>query len=79
MAGNTLAHWLKARHVQELIITQVDLLTPSFVEDAIACYQHGITIVPMTHFYERITGRIPVEYIERDWMFVLATWYKPAV
>lgn len=77
LVGNTLAHWLKARHVQELIITQVDLLTPSFVEDAIACYQHGITIVPMTHFYERITGRIPVEYIERDWMFVLPLGTSP--
>ena len=77
LQGNTLANWLKARHVQELIITQVDLLTPSFVDDAIACYQYGITIVPMAHFYERITGRIPVEYIERDWMFVLPLGTSP--
>src|SRR5690606_16583057 len=34
-------------------------------------YERGVNVIAMPVLYERITGRVPVEHIDNNWMVVL--------
>jgi len=36
-----------------------------------ACYEMGVDVIPMTALYEHLTGRVPINYIDETWFFVL--------
>ena len=57
--------------VVELIVATPCELTEDLFQGVMDCYQQGISIVPMTILYERLTGRVPVELVGRDWAIVL--------
>lgn len=70
--GDDLLNFVQRDQISELIITathQLDAATFGAVMDA---YERGITIMPMALLYERISGRVPVEYIQEDWAVVFA-------
>ncbi|NPV67950.1 MAG: sugar transferase [Anaerolineae bacterium] len=57
--------------VTELIIATPCELSGDLFQGVMDCYQQGISIVPMAILYERLTGRVPVQYVGKDWAIVL--------
>jgi exopolysaccharide biosynthesis polyprenyl glycosylphosphotransferase len=49
-----------------IAITHHDAMAHELFQGIVNCYELGITVMPMDTFYERITGRLPVEHIGRD-------------
>jgi len=63
---------LARRHdVAELIVATPCELSGDLFQGVMDCYQQGISIVPMAILYERLTGRVPVQYVGKDWAIVL--------
>lgn len=59
-------------NVSELIIAYGDQLPGDVFQGVMACYEKGVTIVPMPLLYEQITGRVPVEHVgTAHWAVVL--------
>lgn len=57
--------------VTEVIVATPCELTGELFQGVMDCHQQGISIVPMTLLYERLTGRVPVEYVGKDWAIIL--------
>jgi exopolysaccharide biosynthesis polyprenyl glycosylphosphotransferase len=55
----------------ELIVATPCELTGELFQGVMDCHQQGISIVPMAILYERLTGRVPVEFVGKDWAIVL--------
>lgn len=56
----------------DMIIMAIDYRTdPDLFQEAIGLAQHGISVVPMTIAYERVSGKVPVEYIGDQWYMAL--------
>jgi len=36
-----------------------------------ACFETGVDVIPMTVLYERLTGRVPINYIDEAWFLTL--------
>ncbi len=73
---------LARRHdVAELIVATPCELSGDLFQGVMDCYQQGISIVPMAILYERLTGRVPVQYVGKDWAIVLpietASFFDP--
>ncbi len=68
-------------NVVELIVATPCELTGELFQGVMDCYQQGISIVPMAILYERLTGRVPVEFVGKDWAIVLpietASFFDP--
>lgn len=59
-------------HISELIIAYGHELPGDVFQGVMACYEQGLTIVPMPLLYEQITGRVPVEHVgTAHWAVVL--------
>lgn len=74
--GADLANFIARDSISELVMTstRMDGVTFQAVMDA---YEHGVAITPMPLLYERITERVPVEYVGDNWMVVLPLEDKP--
>lgn len=57
--------------VMELIVATPCELSGALFQGVMDCYQQGISIVPIAILYERLTGRVPVELVGKDWAIVL--------
>ncbi len=63
-----------AHGVSELIMAYVNEVPDDVFAGVLACYERGVTIVPMPVLYEQITGRIAIEHVkEHMWTLVLPT------
>ncbi len=70
-SGSHLVDTALRERVTELIVATPCELSGELFQGVMDCYQQGISIVPMTLLYERLTGRVPVEYVGKDWAIVL--------
>src|SRR5690606_12376723 len=71
--GADLMNFVTRDRVSELIITSTRSLSGETFQAVMDAYERGITVIPMTLLYERITGRVPVEHLSDDWPIVLLT------
>ncbi len=53
--------------VNEIVLSLSSSLQGSAFESILNCFEHGIQITPMPLMYERLTGRVPVEYVGQQW------------
>lgn len=72
-AGADLMNFVARDRISELIVTSTRELSGDVLHNALDAYERGVTVVPMTLLYERITGRVPVEHMSDDWAIVLLT------
>lgn len=57
--------------VSELVVTSTRELSGPVFQGVMDAYVRGLTIVPMPLLYERVTGRVPVEHVNKHWAVVL--------
>lgn len=69
-SGDDLLNYVLRDQIREIIITATHELDASTFRAVMTAYELGIVIVPMTILYERITGRVPVEFVNEDWGIV---------
>lgn len=72
-SGADLMNFVARDRVSELIITSTRDLSGEMFQAVMDAYERGITVIPMTLLYERITGRVPVTHMSDDWAIVLLT------
>jgi exopolysaccharide biosynthesis polyprenyl glycosylphosphotransferase len=71
--GADMMNFVARDRISEIIITSTRDLNDDTYRSALDAYERGVTVVPMTLLYERITGRVPVEHMSDDWAIVLLT------
>lgn len=54
--------------VAELILAVDDKPSPTLIQALVACQEDGLDVVPMASVYEQLLERVPVEYLESDWV-----------
>jgi len=69
--GSEMLALARERDVSELIVATPSELSGELFQGLMACYEQGISIVPMALLYERLTGRVPVEHVGKDWAIIL--------
>lgn len=69
--GDDLLELALSNLVVELIVATPCELSDDLFQGVMACYRQGISIVPIAILYERLTGRVPVELVGKDWAIVL--------
>lgn len=69
--GNTLMDCASREQVSELIITSTRELPGDLFQGVMDAYEAGIVITPMPLLYERLTERVPVEHVGKNWAVVL--------
>ncbi len=57
--------------VTELVVTSTRELSGQIFQGVMDAYVRGLTVVPMPLLYERVTGRVPVEHVNKHWAVVL--------
>ena len=65
---------LVAEHNADLVVVAIrhpSTIHPELLQALLDCREQGIRIEPMTHLYERLTGRVPVEYAGHDLRVIL--------
>lgn len=69
--GSDIVRLITRDRVTELIVTSTRELDGKTFQGVMDAYVYGINIVPMPLLYERITGRVPVEHVNKNWAVVL--------
>lgn len=70
--GRDLPRLVKRLAISELIVAYDTALPVDVFQGILACYEQGVTIVPMPILYEQITGRVPIEHVGQvHWAVVL--------
>lgn len=67
---DTLAYVLRD-DISELIVTSTRELSGELFQGVMDAYVRGVNIIPITTLYEQITGRVPVEHVNKNWAVVL--------
>lgn len=71
--GADLMNFVVRDRISELVITSTRVLNGVTFQTVMDAYERGITVIPMTLLYERVTGRVPVEHMSDDWPIVFLT------
>jgi exopolysaccharide biosynthesis polyprenyl glycosylphosphotransferase len=69
--GSDLMARIRQERIAELIVTSTRELEGRTFQGVMDAYVSGVSIVPMPLLYERITGRVPVEHVNKNWTVVL--------
>ncbi len=69
--GADLMNYVARDRISELIVTSTRELSGRTFQGLMDAYVRGVSIVPMPLLYERITGRVPVEHVNKNWAVVL--------
>lgn len=72
-SGADLMHIVHNDNITEIVITSVQNLDAETFKGVMDAYEKGVAVIPMPLLYERITGRVPVEYVRDNWAVVLPT------
>lgn len=70
-AADDLLNFVARDRISELIITSLPDMSDDIFRGVMRAYEYGVSLVPMSILYERITGRIPVTHVNNDWALVL--------
>lgn len=71
--GADLMHIVHNNNITEIIITSMQNMDEATFQGVMDAYEKGVAVIPMPLLYERITGRVPVEYMRDNWAVVLPT------
>ncbi|HRE47052.1 MAG TPA: sugar transferase [Aggregatilineales bacterium] len=70
--GRDIPFIVRLKNISELIIAYEETLPADIFQGVMACYEAGVTIIPMPLLYEQITGRVPIEHVGQvHWTVVL--------
>jgi exopolysaccharide biosynthesis polyprenyl glycosylphosphotransferase len=71
--NETMAEMVKTRRINELIlaITNSQSISDEMMNALLQCREMGLRVVTMATVYERLTGRVPIDYVGRDLYMVL--------
>lgn len=69
--GSALMSLVRQEHISELIVTSTRELDGKTFQGVMDAYVAGLSVVPMPLLYERVTGRVPVEHVNKNWAVVL--------
>jgi len=72
-----LMNFVNRDNVRELVMTSTRLGGETF-QAVMDAYERGVTLTPMPLLYERISERVPVEYVGENWMVVLPIGERPS-
>jgi exopolysaccharide biosynthesis polyprenyl glycosylphosphotransferase len=69
----TMVELVKSQQVDELIlaITNTQTISDEMMDALLQCRERGLRVVTMATVYERLTGRVPIDYVGRDLYMVL--------
>ncbi|MFW5771751.1 MAG: sugar transferase [Phototrophicaceae bacterium] len=70
-SGSDLLNYVLRDQVSEVVVTSIPEMDGDVFRDLMQAYEHGVSIVPMPLLYARITGRVPVKYVNNNWALVL--------
>lgn len=70
-SGADLLNFVMRDGISELVVTSTRELSGDTFQQVMDAYERGVAITPMPIFYERITGRVPVEHVNNNWAVVL--------
>jgi len=68
---STLRHLARSGMIDMIIMALNYNVNPELFHEAIEAAQLGISVVPMTKIYERMSGKVPVEHISDQWYAAL--------
>lgn len=69
--GVDLATFVHDHNVSDIVLTNPHDMQSGQMQELLTCFEQGVRIVPMPELFEEITGRIPVEYIDKEWLISL--------
>ena len=70
--GQDLPDLVRRHGVSEVVMAYINEVPDDVFAGVMACYEQGVTVMPMPVLYEQITGRVPIEHVgERLWALVL--------
>jgi exopolysaccharide biosynthesis polyprenyl glycosylphosphotransferase len=70
--GTHLLTLARRKNISEIILAHSSELSGETFQAIMDCYEQGLSIVPMPLLYEQITGRVPVEHVDRrSWTVML--------
>ena len=70
--GTHLLTLARRKNISEIILAHSSELSGETFQAIMDCYEQGFSIVPMPLLYEQITGRVPVEHVDRQsWTVML--------
>jgi exopolysaccharide biosynthesis polyprenyl glycosylphosphotransferase len=58
----------QAEQVSELILAITGEVRGELFQALLDCQAHGLPVVRVLRLYEQITGRVPIEHLEADWL-----------
>ncbi|MGB1285547.1 MAG: sugar transferase [Aggregatilineales bacterium] len=68
--GQDLLNFVSRDGISELVLTSTQL-TGDMFQGVMDAYERGVTMTHMPILYERVTERVPVQYLDNSWMVVL--------
>lgn len=69
--ASRLLEWITRQGVTELALTSTREMSGDLFQAVMDAYERGVTITPVPILYERVTGRVPVDYVGNHWLVVL--------
>ncbi|RMG72248.1 MAG: exopolysaccharide biosynthesis polyprenyl glycosylphosphotransferase, partial [Chloroflexi bacterium] len=66
-----LPNFVMRDRIAELIITTIPDMDDDIFRGVMQAYEIGVSLVTMPVLYARLTGRVPVRYIQNSWALVL--------
>lgn len=69
--GVDLPNFVLRDRITELVITSIPELDDDIFRGVMQSYESGVSLVSMPLLYARLTGRVPVRYIQNNWALVL--------
>lgn len=57
-----------AEQVSELILAVTGEVRGELFQALLDCQAHGVPVVRVLRLYEQVTGRVPIEHLEADWL-----------
>ena len=69
--SSRLLEWITREGVTELALTSTREMSGDLFQAVMDAYERGVVITPVPILYERVTGRVPVDYVGNHWLVVL--------
>lgn len=69
--GADMLSFILGNEISEIVFTSTSDLTGDIFRGLMDAYERGVVLTPMPIMYERLTGRVPVEHVKREWALVL--------
>jgi exopolysaccharide biosynthesis polyprenyl glycosylphosphotransferase len=58
----------RSRKVSDVVLAITGEMRGEMFKALLACQEHGLDVVRMPALYEQLFGRVPIDYLEADWL-----------